>query len=197
MKFRIEKSLGRISAKEIKINECNDCVYYFQFDTSKGPIKFCIGNHEGIDVKINGWTFPWCFDVVSKWYGTNNNGDPYYHTISFDVLDKQGQLQHLHSIRLFAKADQDRLFVMSLFKTLYYMSFCDSIEEFDKLYKYIISTKRVFWGSAHEVMSFVEKFSDNLLDKKDSLFIQDLKDELQSHYEEAKKLILNSPSPIL
>ncbi len=196
MYFSIQKSLGDISAIYTKdIPESGICVGIQNFKITDASIVIYQGGRPK-DLCINGYTFPCVYNNI-KHSGYSYTSIEIYHSISFDYIDPSGSIKSIVSKDILGS--NEAAAVEYFYSVLYNISCCESIEQFERLYKYIIDNKYLrdknSRSEAIEVLAFIESFTPQLAKVRDSDYLPGLNRKIQIKYKEAQEIIAASECP--
>lgn len=196
MLWKIEKSLGSVAAVQVdSISTSGVCVEYRNY---KQPNSSIIIYQDGElkDISINDYIFPCVFNHLVYYKQLGEYG------YTFHFLDPLGEQREIsdHRLHSFGEAEAIEKFCL----TLYYISCCDSIEQYNNLYRLIINMSSSWtWNSlpdkrrelALKILNFIEEFTPKLSNIKDTEYLQGLKQKLNVKFREAREVISNSECP--
>lgn len=201
MIFNIQKSLGKITA--VKVDSIPTYFgiqdYYIEINNfGQYNVSLSIYNNGGLrDIQMNGWTFPYVFNHIE---GVNSDdiwGGKSRVEVSFEVLDKNNELQQILNKSLYGSIEADA--AIYFFKLLYNLSCCDNFDEFKKLYRLIIDNEEFhsdyYDTKPTEVIDFVDEFSKKLENVGWKEYVQDLKLDLARKYKRAQEIIATKQCP--
>lgn len=199
MIYQIKKSLGRVSAILTDIvTEDGICVEFKNYGKYSGTTIVIYQDGKPEDLSINGWLFPCVYNNIDYSASSDIYGGKSVHTISFECLDPTGTVRRIEKKSIYG--DNQSISVEYFYSLLYNISCCQSFEQYQQLYKYIIDNewfyKHTERKAAVEVLSFVETFASQLENVKDTEFLAGLKQKVNLKFNEAKDIIAMSNSPI-
>ena len=199
MIYQIKKTLGRVSAiLTDTVTEDGVCVEFKNYGQYSSVSIVIYQNGKPEDLIINGWTFPCVYNIINYTNCRDIYGGNCLYTVSFECINSTGKVIKIEEKRIYG--DNQAIEVEYFYTLLYYISCCDSFEQYQLLYKYIIDNeyfyKRKVRKDAVEVLSFVESFAPQLDHIKDTEFIAGLKQKVDLKFKEAKDIITMSNSPI-
>lgn len=209
MFFKIQKSLGRVSAV-LTDSLCKEgvCVEFKKFCYEDASIIIYQGGKLEEILSINGWTFPSVFNGLRKQQGDDVWGGRYYHLLSFDVLDPSGSVQVVEDKKLYGS--KEALAVEYFYALLYNLSCCKDTAQFLELYEYLIDNEDIFClherlttGSCDHVyrgdkervsgaLHFIEQFKKQLDGIQDTTYLAGLKQRIDTTYKAVLGIIASS-----
>lgn len=197
MYYKIQKSLGNISAVVTdSIPSTGICIEFKNFKDDNASIVI-YQDRRPVDLSINGCVFPCVYNKISRQKGSDIFGGDYNHYINFEFLDSTGSVQYIERKNIYG--DKESLAVEYFYSLLYNISCCKDLEQYEKLYRYIIDNgwfnKNKKRKDAVEVLDFIEGFTPQLSMVKDSEFLSGLKQKIQVKFKEAKEIIALSTCP--
>ena len=202
--YHIVKTIGRIQVVNVdSISKDGFCIEAFHRSVG-GPYHLetitIYKNGKAQDFSFNGITFPFVYNAKTT-HGSDIYGGLYNFSVEFDVLDANGQLQHVALKKMYGGGTPIDYF----FKFLYNLSCCKSINQCFDLYEnvfdiYELTSKNSFSARRRELatrtLKFIDEFAPTLEDVKDKEFMQDLKDQLNQTYRIAQEIVAKSDSPV-
>ncbi len=199
MIYQIKKSLGRVSAiLTDTVTEDGICVEFKNYGKYSGTTIVIYQDGKPEDLSINGWSFPCVYNNIEYLVHSDINGGNSVHTVSFECLDPTGTVRRIEKKSIYG--DNQPISVEYFYSLLYNISCCQSFEQYQQLYKYIIDNECFYKDkerkAAVEVLSFVETFASQLENVKDTEFLAGLKQKVDLKFKEAKDIIAMSNSPI-
>ena len=198
MYFKIQKSLGNVSAVSTdSIPRSGICVETKDYKSYSNASIVVYINGKTEDILLNGWTFPCVYNRVEHCAGDDILGGPYAHKISFECVDPDGEIHRVEGKKLYG--GRESIEVEYFYSLLYYISCCQSMEQYEDLYKFIIDNE---WfikdrerNEAVKVLSFIENFTPRLSEIEDNEFLAGLKQKINKKFKEAKEIIAESNCP--
>ena len=198
MYYKIQKSLGNVSAVTTdSIPTMGICVETKDYKSYSSASIVIYNNGKSEDIQINGWTFPCVYNRIEQRAGNDIWGGPYAHEITFECVGPDGELHKVEGKTLYG--GRESLEVEYFYSLLYNMSCCQSMEQYEELYKFIIDNE---WfskdrdrKSAVQVLSFIENFTPLLTSIDDKDFLAGLKQKINIKFKEAKEIIAESNCP--
>ena len=199
MIYLIKKSLGRVSAiLTDTVTEDGICVEFKNYGKYSGTTIVIYQDGKPEDLSINGWSFPCVYNNIEYLVHSDIYGGNSVHTVSFECLDPTGTVRRIEKKSIYG--DNQPISVEYFYSLLYKISCCQSFEQYQQLYKYIIDNEWFYKDkerkAAVEVLSFVETFTSQLENVKDTEFLAGLKQKVDLKFKEAKDIIAMSNSPV-
>ena len=198
MYYKIQKSLGNVSAVSTdSISTSGVCVETIDYKSYSNASIVVYINGKSEDIQINGWTFPCVYNRVEQYAGDDIYGGSHAHRISFECVDPYGEIHKVENKTLYG--GRESIEVEYFYSLLYYISCCQSMEQFEELYKFIIDNE--WFGkdrkrkAAVQVLSFIENFTPRLSAIEDNEFLAGLKQKINIKFKEAKEIIAESNCP--
>ncbi|MCR4853325.1 MAG: hypothetical protein K5893_07030 [Prevotella sp.] len=199
MYYRIQKSLGRVSAIEVPSESVLKLCIGFTNYQAKGAASIIIyqyGNPR--DWELNGWKFPCVYNNLIYRCSRDIYGGASNYTISFDVIDPNGSICHIKDKSIYGSTEI--LDVEYFYSLLYNMSCCKNIEQFKQLYKYIIDNNVLdSYQSdrklAIDVLAFIENFLPQLKNVQQREYITELEQKIEAKFKRAQEIIASSDAP--
>ena len=197
MLWKIEKSLGNVAAVQVEsVPENGVCIEFRNFQQADASILiYQDGKLE--DVTINGCIFPCIYNKIRR---TNIGCGNYRHIITFDFIDPLGSYIGINSKSLYGQYVRESATVEYFYTFLHYITYCDSRKElYDKLYKHVIDANHIYVGDCTEealnTVCFIEEFTPQLTNIKDTTYLQGLKQKLNVRFKEAQEVISKAECP--
>lgn len=199
MIYQIKKSLGWVSAiLSDTVTKDGICVEFKNYGKYSGTTIIIYQNGKPEDLSVNGWTFPCVYNNLDYLVHDDIYGGKSVHTVSFECLDPTRTVQKIEKKSIYG--DNQPIAVEYFYSLLYNISCCQSFEQYQQLYKYIIDNEWFYKDkerkAAVEVLSFVETFASQLENIKDKEFLAGLKQKVDLKFKEAKDIIAMSNSPV-
>lgn len=203
--YHIVKTIGRIQVVNAdSISKDGFCIEAFHRSVG-GPYHLetitIYKNGKAQDFCFNGITFPFVYNAKTT-HGSDIYGGIYNFSVEFDVLDANGQLQHVALKKMYGGGTPIDYF----FKFLYNLSCCKSINQCFDLYEnvfdiYELKSDKACPASrrrlAIQSLKFIDEFIPILDEVKDKEFIQDLKDQINYTQRIAQDVVANTDPEIV
>ena len=198
MYYKIQKSLGNVSAVSTDIIPATGvCIETKDYKTYSNPSIVIYINGASVDIQINGWTFPCVYNKIEQYTGSDIYGGSYAHRIYFECIDPEGEIHKISGKTLYG--GRESLEVGYFYSLLYNISCCQSMNQYEELYKFIIDNE---WFSkdrvrktAVQVLNFIENFTPQLSELVNKEYLDGLKQKLNIKFKEAKEIIAESNCP--
>ena len=197
MYYKIQKSLGRISAIQVDSIESEGICIEFRNYCQENPSILVYNNGKLDDIRINGFLFPCVYNNTSSFGGYDIYGGGYKHMVTFDYIDSTGALQHISAKKLYGYRED--IVVEYFFNLIYCITCCNSIEQYNSLFKYIIDNKCFIEHKnrkeALEVLNFIEIFLPQLSKVENTDFLRGLQHKIEIKFKGAQEIISSSTCP--
>ena len=209
MLFKIQKSLGRVSAVFTDtIWKEGVCIDFQKYGSDDASIVIYQGGRLEDTIKLNGWSFPCVYNGMRRQQGRDIYGGKYYHVVTFEALDTRGSLQTIDKKKVYG--DKEAIAVEYFYTMLHNLSYCKDVLQFTKLYEYLIDNEDIIclyegvmkgttmsiYRSDREKISgalyFIETFRNQLGDVEDTVYVSGLKQRMDYTYK-AVLGIMSSP----
>lgn len=186
MYYKIQKSLGRITAVQMdNLDKSGVCVEYRNYEKRYlghgDPSIRIYTNGKLEDICLNGYTFPCVYNDIK--------GDG----IWFDYIDREGNIQKVYPT---LRGGGEPQTVEYFYTLLYNISCCNSREQFQNLYHYVINE---YWKEDREnalaILNFIEGFTPQLANVENTEYLQGLKQQLNTRFKEAQAVISTATCP--
>ena len=193
--YQIVKTLGRFKAVPVEsISTEGFCIENYQNKTLK-----IYKNGRANDFTFNGVTFPSVY-ILHNATGNDIWGGYYFLVVEFDVLDTNGNLQHVKK-NIYS---YDVNSIQYFFKFIYNLSCCESVAQCYQMYKLIFDINNLTRHTqgeaqlnlARETLIFIGDFNPRLDAIKDDEFLLDLKDRINETKNIASEILHKYQKPV-
>ena len=193
--YQIAKTLGRFKAVPVEsLSTEGYCIENFQNKALK-----IYKNGRANDFSFNGITFPYVYTLHNT-SGDDIWGGHYSLIVEFEILDTDGNLQHVKK-NIYS---YDINSIQYFFKFIYNLSCCESVTQCYYMYKLIFDNNNLTRHTkgeaqlnlARETLIFIRDFRPRLDAIKDDEFLLDLKDRITETKIIASEIMAKFQKPV-